>query len=282
MNLRRLLKTVRHRLLGYPWKKTMNAQLCTAMHASALKDNAESRLRLYEEFLRSELFLPVIEYPKLDSPTTNLQMSLPTDREGKVFCPAFTDVEALKNWDPNTPFVQIKAPALFQVVAGMPVQRIVINPYDPIRKMLRPGGTLFPVEYKVLAQGLIPSPSSGGMVRMDPPTGQQTMLLRPTSQVHPEVAGRIRRLVHGKQAVLQVFWLGYRTGNSTPGHTLGFTFARFTNADEAEAILAEIARDLTREPVPNFTLDMIMLNAKLHAQATSVGHLLYSSGQLRH
>lgn len=40
---------------------------------------------------------------------------------------------------------------------GTDIQQIVINPFDPIRKMIRPGGRVARWEADLLSKGLIPA-----------------------------------------------------------------------------------------------------------------------------
>jgi hypothetical protein len=44
---------------------------------------------------------------------------------------AFTDEEALRNWQKSIPWIALQGSAFFQAVAGTEAEEIVINPYEP-------------------------------------------------------------------------------------------------------------------------------------------------------
>ena len=70
--------------------------------------------------------------------------------------PVFTDEEALRNWDPNTPSIGLNSRDLFKLIVPLPFAEVIINPFDPIRKMIRPGGHLTRPEFEALAAGCLP------------------------------------------------------------------------------------------------------------------------------
>jgi hypothetical protein len=118
-----------------------NPSLVKAMHELALSDDPENRKKLYQAILGAMLLVPVPETPKglgpgLQTTSGDIQIQLTgvVDRNNVRVTTAFTDAEALRNWDPNTPYLGLKAPELFRFVMGTDIQAIVINPFDPIRK----------------------------------------------------------------------------------------------------------------------------------------------------
>lgn len=147
-----------------PRIESNNPELVQAMHEIASHDDPDNRKRLYEALLSPMLWVPVPEVPRelvagaqVTEAPIQLQITGITDRNGIPITPAFTDPEALRNWDPNTPHLAIKARELFRFVMESNIQAIIINPYDPIRKMIRPGGRVTRDEIDLLAKGVIPS-----------------------------------------------------------------------------------------------------------------------------
>jgi hypothetical protein len=119
-----------------------NAALAQAMHAVAMNDNADTRKKLYQELLASMFLIPVPELPKGLGPGTQkietgmeLPLYSPVDSDQVRSTVAFTDLGALRNWDPNTPYLGLKAIDFFRFLLGTDIQDIQINPFDPIRKM---------------------------------------------------------------------------------------------------------------------------------------------------
>jgi len=78
------------------------------------------------------------------------------DQQGRRATALFTDEEALQNWDPNAFFMCMHSKQLFPLLRGPDFEYIAINPFDPIRKMLRPCGILAMDEVNQLAEGRIP------------------------------------------------------------------------------------------------------------------------------
>src|SRR5690348_7765866 len=142
-----------------------NPSLLQAMDAVAKNDNPESRSRLYQALLNCTLLVPVPEIPDGMSPGRNnvstgvrIQLTAIPDSKSVRITPAFTDVDALRNFDPNTPYIGLKSIDLFRILADAnEIQDILINPFDPVRKMLRPGGRVTRREILQLANGAAPT-----------------------------------------------------------------------------------------------------------------------------
>jgi SseB protein N-terminal domain/SseB protein C-terminal domain len=152
--------------------KADNAALLRAIQNVASADSPQNRDKLYRLLLDCVLFIPVREIPEVlrhgsDNAAHPCDIALQQlrDKQQKTVTPAFTDEGALRNWDPNTPFLGIRAREYFRMVKSTEISAILINPFDPIRKMLRPGGRIARFEFDALAEGLVPGrlDSSGGL-----------------------------------------------------------------------------------------------------------------------
>ena len=89
--------------------------------------------------------------------------SLEHDSDGELVAVAFTDEEALHNWNKSIPWIALQGTAFFQAVASTEAIEIVINPYEPENpdsKMIRPGGRVTRWEFEELAEGRIPQEDS--------------------------------------------------------------------------------------------------------------------------
>jgi len=138
------------------------------MHDIAINENPENRKKVYEALLGSMLLVPVAEIPAdlsglgpgLHTATSKTQIQLRriTDGNQIQLTAAFTDLEALRNWEPNTPYLGLNAPDLFRLVMGTDIQEVAINPFDRSRKMIRPGGrvTRAELERLIRAAGRMP------------------------------------------------------------------------------------------------------------------------------
>jgi len=101
-----------------------NARLIKAMEQIAARDTPENRKALYDALLQSVLLVPVPEIPREMKPgehvlkaKAQIQLRVTTDNNGMHVTPAFTDAEAVRNFDPNTPFIGFKGIDLFRMLA---------------------------------------------------------------------------------------------------------------------------------------------------------------------
>lgn len=197
-----------------------NSALVRAMENIAANDNPENRQKLYEAFLASMLFIPVPEIPQEMRGGLQTREGLQTLQAGtqvqivarfdanQVRCTvAFTDLEALRNWDPHTPYVGLKAVDLFRVVVNTDIQDIAINPFDPIRKVIRAGGRIKRAELEQLANGNIPTNAATQQLRL--PANEQVFIGRPANPPSAAIQEALRKRL-----------LGYRRSRS-------FTFFRW-------------------------------------------------------
>ena len=143
--------------------------LWQAMHSVALNDTPKNRIQVYREFLKSWLWICVAELPQGFQPGVNtlsaganIPVHTPTNAKGTRVLPVFTDEQALANYDPNTPKIALPAIEVFKIALQVGVPEIVVNPFDPVRKPIRPGGNLTRSEFEALAQEMIPQRTPDG------------------------------------------------------------------------------------------------------------------------
>ena len=187
-----------------------NSRLLRAMHEIAVNDSGATRKKLYELFLECQFYIPVPELPeglpKPDAAQSSEPMRIGLlgfpDHEGRKTTPVFTDLEALQNWDPNTPSIIIPSKPYFQMVRDTEFEQIAINPYDPIRKMLRPGGFITRKELEALADGWVPiSSPDTGLVKLEIEKGQKVLIGQPANPPSPEI---LQRLMDAAKTVPEV------------------------------------------------------------------------------
>jgi len=128
-----------------------NSPLPAAMLAVAKDDSPHNRQTIYQSMLASWFVVPTKEEPH-DKPGFSAvpanvadSFSLEHNSEGQLVAVAFTDEEALRNWQKNIPWIALQGTAFFQAVASTEAEKIVINPYEPANpesKMIRPAESL--------------------------------------------------------------------------------------------------------------------------------------------
>ncbi|MBZ5719344.1 MAG: SseB family protein [Acidobacteriia bacterium] len=226
-----------------------NPVLVQAMHQLALNDSSENRKQLYDAFLGSMLLVPVPEIPPgltpgLQTTKTNVELQLTTvlDRNERRVTAAFTDIEALRNWDPNTPYLGLKAQDLFRFVMGTDIQEIVVNPFDPIRKMIRPGGRITRAELDFLSKGVIPSRIGPKGVEFQIKANEKVAIGLPSERPSAEIEELLRSKASGFSEIdaLYLFQMATQAGSS---HTvIGIQLSK---------ALPESGKQRLREPSEN-------------------------------
>src|SRR6478735_3811560 len=172
-----------------------NSPLPAAMLAVAHGDSPETRHVLYESMLKTWFLVPTRE-PVTDTPgfhdvqeNTASVFSLEHDPAGLLVAVAFTDEEALRNWNKTIPWIALQGTGFFQAVASTEAEEIVINPYEldnPASKMIRPGGRVKRWEFEKLAQGELPLiPVDDGAETQT--ASQSVLVTMPTQMPAPEV-----------------------------------------------------------------------------------------------
>jgi hypothetical protein len=171
-----------------------DSPLPAAMLAVAHDDSPENRRVLYESMLKTWFLVPtregVPETPGFHGVHRGVatSFSLEHDSAGQIVAVAFTDEEALRNWNKTISWMALQGTAFFQAVASTEAEEIVINPYelgDPESKMIRPGGRVTRWEFEALAQGDI-SRIQGDDETDTQSAPQQSLLVTMPSQMPSE------------------------------------------------------------------------------------------------
>ena len=119
--------------------------------------------------------------------------SLEHDSAGLLVAVAFTDEEALRNWNKSIPWIALQGTRFFQAVASTEAEEIVINPYEldnPASKMIRPGGRVTRWEFEELAEGRIPQEDSNEQ-QAEP---QSVLVTMPKQMPTPEMFNAIDKV----------------------------------------------------------------------------------------
>lgn len=250
-----------------------NTALVQAMHAVALQDNPDNRKRLYSALLRSMLIIPVPNTPAGSKPGLNtaagnleLQMITMRDKQGRKVTPVFSDVLALRTWDPNTPYEGFKAQEFFKLLATTDVEEIVVNPFDPIRKMVRPGGRITRAEFDLLARGDIPSGFSQGGVEFKMTVGQRVAIGEPAKKPKVEVLETLRATANLMPEVkeLYLFELAAQSDGSWSSHTvIGINLATSASEDRRKQIVHELGHGAQGKLNAGESLDFMIISNNL-------------------
>lgn len=249
-------------------EKIENPRLLKAMSAVALNDSPATRKQLYSELLRAVFILPTPGVsgrpgPQTSDGKTTIQIIGIKDANNVDVTPAFTDYEALRNWDPNTPSIALKAGALFEMLVPLAFQEIVINPFDPRRKMLRPGGRITRREFESLAKGVLPEPTSA-MRTVRPPAGTRLMFGKPKVAFADDVMERVKHALAKVDEVHSAFLLMVAYADDQPHRAVAVRLSK-PLAEERMRFLAKIVLEIIRPSLADKEpFDLIPLNAQFY------------------
>lgn len=150
----------------------------SAMIENARNDTVDTRAKVYQELLFSDLLLALSDpAPQADGKPEpqqpgNINIAILSNQQGVPFAAAFTSAQAARRWRPeNGQYISIRGQDIFKLLEPSPAEVIVINPASA------PFIVLTKVDYRQLAAGIIPqSPKSPVQVTQGQnPSGEQGM-----------------------------------------------------------------------------------------------------------
>jgi len=257
-----------------------NPSFVEAMQEVALHDTPDARKRLYSILLETLLIVPIPEVPTGWKPglnttegNTQLQLVVLQDRQGRKVTPIFSDLVALRNWDPNTPYAGLKAQDFFKVLVTTDVQEIMVNPYDPIRKIVRPGGRITRAEFAGLAQGAIPTPTSR-VEELRLHAGQQAAIGIPARPPRAEVLESLSSVANSMTEIgeLYLFQLAAQAEGGWSNHTvIGITLTGTMSDDQRKQVVERLAQSVHGKLDAGACLDfMVLFNSLEQIKKNSV------------
>jgi SseB protein N-terminal domain/SseB protein C-terminal domain len=251
--------------------KSDNAPLLRAIQNVASADNPQNWMKLYRSLLDCVLFIPVREIPDglgarrhtLGHPLDIALLEL-TDKLQQPVTPAFTDEDALRNWDPNTPFLGIKSRQYFRMVKGTEISAIVINPFDPIRKMLRPGGRITRSEFEALAEGMVPGrPDADGAVHMTFAEGKPVLIGQPVNPPSPQILEAVTAAGRNTPEIQELYLFQMSPEGGEPRTVIGIDWNQQPEETRVKGILAGMAQAVHPLLTGRNSLDFMVLRNSL-------------------
>ncbi|MGZ4877721.1 MAG: enhanced serine sensitivity protein SseB C-terminal domain-containing protein [Candidatus Angelobacter sp.] len=257
-----------------------NSALPAAMLAVAHGDSPQTRRILYESMLETWFLVPTREvvsdapgfHPA--QPHTADSFSLEHDSAGQVVAVAFTDEEALRNWNTSIPWVALQGTVFFQAVASTQAEEIVINPYEPENpgsKMIRPGGRVTRWEFESLAEGRLPEGDSNQQ-GADSQSVLVTMpKLMPATEMFDALGGAARSFPE----ILGLYFAQVIYPDGEPHWTVAVDFASGASPKQARQAMA-ILREKSRHVFPRtVTTDLLPASTAIGQSIKTTGRKFY-------
>jgi len=259
-----------------------NSLLPAAMLAVAHADSPETRRVLYESMLKTWFVVPTREAVP-DAPGFHdiqegiaASFSLEHDSAGLLVAVAFTDEEALRNWNKAIPWIALQGTAFFQAVAGTEVEDIVINPYDsgdPNSKMIRPGGRVTRWELEALAQGDVPQNQAEGHAAMhDSP--QSVLVTMPTQMPAAEVFDALGATARKFADVVALYFAQVIYPDGEPHWTVAVEFTLVSS--QINHAMAALTKEAERVFPTTVAADLLLASSALGQSITTTGKKFYS------
>jgi len=263
-----------------------NAALVRAIHQTAIDDSPSTRQKLYEAFLTSTFIVPTPELPEQLRGRTSVRSSEDlkvdmvgfTDKKGKKITPAFTDAEALRAWDPNTPSLRVSSRAYFQLVQETNFDAIVINPFDPIRKMVRPGGWIYRAEFDLLAKGVAPLPIPPTSVRMQLKPGQQLFIGIPAVRPSEEIEKLLKDAAGQQREILELHIFQMATHELGSSMVVGIVIDKAIPKDREESVPAALGNAISTSLGEGVSMDFMLLKGNAVDDVRRNGIAIYRRG----
>jgi hypothetical protein len=262
-----------------------NPALLRAMHDIALGENPENRRKVYEALLASMLLVPVPEIPAdlaglgpgfhTATSKTQIQLRRITDRNQVQVTAAFTDLEALRNWDLHTTYLGLNAPDLFRLVMGTDIQEVAINPFDPARKMIRTGGRVTRAELELLSKGIVPGSPESKITQVPLKPNERVFIGRPAKPPSAAVEELLRSKAASFASIdeLYVFQMATQAG---PSHTvIGINLREDVSRDQQDEIARSLGASVQAELKAGQALDFMFLRGAMRDQIRALGGLIF-------
>jgi hypothetical protein len=261
-----------------------NSHLPAAMLAVANEDSPQNRQKLYQSMLNTWFVVPTRETspdkPGFSTVPANVadSFSLEHDSNGQLVALAFTDEEALRNWNQSIPWVALQGNAFFQAVASTQAEEIVINPYEPANpgsKMIRPGGRVRRWEFEALAESRIPQPDSN-----DQQTEPQSVLVTMPKQMPTAEMFKVVGEVAGTFSEIVAMYFGqviYPDGD--PHWTIAVEFAGSPSAKQVNRMMTALVKAGRHVFPKSITTDFVPASTALGQSITTTGKKFYSAAK---
>ena len=260
-----------------------NSPLPAAMLAVAHDDSPQNRQMLYQSMLQTWFVVPtkeaVPDQPGFLAVPANVadSLSLEHDSNGQPVAVAFTDEEALRNWQKTIPWIALQATAFFQAVAGTEAEEIVINPYEPENpesKMIRPGGIVKRWEFEELAEGRIP-PIQADDEAETQSAPQSVLVTTPKEMPAPEMFNAISEVARTLPEIAGMYFGQVIYPDGEPHWTIAVEFAAMPSDKHLNRMMTALVKAAQRVFPSNIATDFTLASTSLGQSIKAAGKKIY-------
>ena len=228
-----------------------NPRLLEAMRLAAERGDRAGLVAVLQLLRDAPLVVPTLHDPSSGEPR---HRAIQTE-DGPVFL-AFTDLDALRAWDPEVrEWAVMVGKDLAAAALEWEAARVAVNPAGP-----DPGDVL-PGDLAWVASGDAPPEAPGGP---PPPDPSELRLRAPSEEPDPALVDALRAALDGVEALRELYLLeDGRTG--TP--VVGMLVEPRSEAAAAAAVLGELVRP---HVPPGKPIDLVVLDEARHAELAAL------------
>jgi hypothetical protein len=257
-----------------------NSALPAAMLAVAHEDSPQTRRTLYQSMLNTWFVVPtgktVPDKPGFSSVPANVADSLllEHDSSGQSVAVAFTDEEALRNWNMSIAWIALQGTAFFQAVASTEAEEIVINPYEPENpssKMIRPGGRVTRWEFEELAEGRIPEKNSNEQGVQS----QSALVTMPKQMPTSAMFSAISEAAGTFPEIVAMYFGQVSYPDGEPHWTIAVEFAEAPSAKQVNRMMTALVKVAGRVFPQSVTADLLLASTALGQSIKTTGRKFY-------
>lgn len=257
-----------------------NSTLPAAMLAVAHEDSPQNRRTLYQSMLNTWFVVPagktVPDRPGLSTVPANVadSLSLEHDSSGQSVAVAFTDEEALRNWNTSIAWIALQGTAFFQAVASTEAEEIVINPYEPENpssKMVRPGGRVTRWEFEELAEGRVPEKNSNEQGAQ----AQSVLVTMPKQMPTSAMFSAISEAAGTFPEILGMYFGQVSYPDGEPHWTIAVEFAEAPSAKQVNRMMTALVKVARRVLPRSVTADLLPASTSLGQSIKTMGLKFY-------
>lgn len=232
-----------------------------AMVENVRQDNGETRRKVYQELLFSELLLALSEPDQATpnsegatDPNQNMSVAILQNSAGTPFAAAFTSGAAARRWRPDGgQYVSVRGQDIFKLLEPSPAEVIVINP----------GGAPFivlpKVEYRQLAMGIVPqsqqSPvqmaAGGEGAQAGSEQDGQMQVAFPPDVFNDEQKTHAKQILHSKDKIEAAVLGAILPPNAGENGWIRTIFLRVSGLDETPDAMQAFCTEVKNEIVAN-------------------------------
>jgi hypothetical protein len=264
-----------------------NSPLPAAMLAVANHDSDANRRVLYESMFKTWFLVPIKTMPAPDAPgfhdireDTASSFVLENDSQGALVAVAFTDEEALRNWNKNIPWIALQGAGFFQAVLSTDAAEIVLNPFEPenpASKLIRPAGRVTRWEFEWLAQGLSPQDHLDDDAEPQPGSPQSVLVTMPKQMPSAEIFKAISGAAQVFPQVMGMYFAQLIYPDGTPHRAIAIEFAPEISGDQIELAMVAIEKEASSHFPQKETIDVFPASTALGKSVAKSGENFYSA-----